>query len=196
MSPGHLYGTGRTTQSICRMRTHSCLPSDIALRTTLQPGDLGTIVYLHGVLYAQEYGFDPTFEAYVAEPLGRFVQSATERERLWIAEQAGRLVGCAAIVTATPETAQLRWFLVDPCVRGQGLGTRLLQEAVAFAQACGYRDCILWTVSALTTAAKLYQAAGFHKVEVKPGHLWGVEVVEEKYERSFCQPGEHACSSR
>ena len=159
------------------------LPDDILLHTTLQPGDLGTIVYLHGTLYAQEYGFDPTFEAYVAEPLGRFVKTATARERLWIAEAAGRIVGCVAIVTATPETAQLRWFLVDPRVRGQGLGARLLREAVDFAQTCAYRNVILWTVSALTSAARLYTAAGFHKVEQQPGHVWGVEVVEEKYER-------------
>ncbi len=76
----------------------------------------------------------------------------------------------------------LRWFLVDPSVRGAGLGKRLLQESIAFSRNCRYKTIILWTVSALTAAAHLYRAAGFRKVEEKPGRLWGVDVVEEKYE--------------
>jgi GNAT superfamily N-acetyltransferase len=154
----------------------------ITLRTHLQPGDLGTIVRMHGLLYAQESGFDPTFEAYVAGPLSEFVRAGLPRERIWLAEHEAKLVGCVAIVAASAENAQLRWFLVDPAVRGQGLGTRLLREAVLFCQEQGYRNIILWTVSALAAAARLYLAAGFTKTEEKSGRMWGVDVVEEKYE--------------
>src|SRR6266511_5451915 len=98
--------------------------TSVTIRTTLHPGDVGTIVYLHGVLYAREYGFDPTFEAYVAGPLAEFVRSGSARERLWIAERDGRIVGCVAIVASGPETAQLRWYLVDPSARGAGLGRK------------------------------------------------------------------------
>jgi ribosomal protein S18 acetylase RimI-like enzyme len=152
------------------------------LRTALRTGDLGAVVSLHGTLYAQEYGFDATFEAYVAGPLAEFVLAASPRQRLWLAERAGLLVGCAAVVAAGPDTAQLRWFLVDPAARGVGLGRRLLGEAVRFCQEQGYRTVTLWTVSALTAAARLYRAAGFRKVEEKPARRWGVEVVEERYE--------------
>jgi N-acetylglutamate synthase-like GNAT family acetyltransferase len=140
------------------------------------------VVYLHGVVYAQEYGFDHTFEAYVAGPLSNFVRSASERERLWIAERDGRIVGCIAIVAASSQVAQLRWFLVDPSARGIGVGKKLLNEAIAFCKACDYRSILLWTVSALTTAARLYRSVGFKRVEEKPGRQWGVDVVEEKYE--------------
>jgi N-acetylglutamate synthase-like GNAT family acetyltransferase len=140
------------------------------------------VVHLHGTVYARERGFDPTFEAYVAAPLAEFVRAGGPRERLWIAEREGRVVGCVAIVAVSPQTGQLRWFLVDPSARGAGLGRRLLGEAVAFGQGCGYAAIILWTESALTTAAHLYQAAGFRKTEEKPGRLWGVDLVEEKYE--------------
>lgn len=153
----------------------------ITLRTNLQPGDLGNIVRMHGLLYAKESGFDPTFEAYVAGPLSEFVRHGTARERLWLAERDGALVGCIAIVAASAQTAQLRWFLVDPAVRGHGLGTRLIHEAVAFSRWQGYQDIILWTVSALVAASRLYLAAGFAKTEEKPGQLWGMAVVEEKY---------------
>jgi ribosomal protein S18 acetylase RimI-like enzyme len=157
-------------------------PAGVELRTELRPGDLGAIVHLHGVTYARERGFDPTFEAYVAGPLAEFVRRGTARERLWVAEQGARLVGCVAIVAAAPQTAQLRWFLVEPAARGRGLGKRLLNEALAFCRACRYEDVILWTESVLTAAARLYRAAGFRKTEERPGRLWGVDLVEEKYE--------------
>jgi ribosomal protein S18 acetylase RimI-like enzyme len=154
----------------------------ITLRTDLRPGDVGSVVYLHGVLYARERGFDPTFEAYVAGPLAEFVRAASPRDRIWIAEQNDRMVGCVAIVGAAPATAQIRWFLVHPDVRRAGLGKRLLGEAIAFCQEAGYEQIILWTESALEAAARLYRGAGFEKVEEKPGRMWGVDLIEEKYE--------------
>ena len=156
--------------------------ADTTLRTELRPGDIGEIVRLHGVVYAEEYGFDPTFEAYVAEPLARFAIAASPRERLWIGERNAAIVGCVAIVAASREVAQLRWFLVDPSARGTGLGTRLLDEAIAFSRASGYGSVTLWTVSSLHAAARLYRARGFAKTEEKPGRPWGVDVIEEKYE--------------
>jgi ribosomal protein S18 acetylase RimI-like enzyme len=156
--------------------------SPVTLRTHLEPGDVGSIIQLHGILYAREHGFDPTFEAYVAAPLAEFVRAGSDRERLWLAERDGRLVGCVAVVAAGPQTAQLRWFLVDPSARGAGLGKRLLREAVAFSRHRGYARIILWTVRALEAAAHLYRSAGFRKVEEKPSRLWGVDVVEEQYE--------------
>lgn len=154
----------------------------VTLRTDLRPGDIGYIIYLHGVVYAREYGFDHTFEAYVAGPLSEFARAASVRERLWIAEWDGRIVGCVAIVASSPQVAQLRWFLVDPDARGIGVGKRLLGEAIAFSKQSGYESITLWTVSALNAAAHLYQSFGFKKVEEKPGTQWGVDVVEEKYE--------------
>ena len=154
----------------------------VTLRTELRPGDIGTVVNLHGIIYAREYGFDHTFEAYVAGPLSEFARSFTSKERIWLAERHGHIVGCIAIVASSPEVAQLRWYLVDPSARGIGLGKRLLNEAVEFCKACGYKTVTLWTVSALTAAARLYQSVGFSKVEEKPGRQWGVDVVEERYE--------------
>ena len=154
----------------------------IRIRTELRPGDIGTVIRLHGSLYAEEYGFDHTFEAYVAGPLAQFSLAHSERERMWIAERDDRILGSIAIVSFSPEIAQLRWFLVDPAARGTGLGKRLLNEAVGFCGAAGYRSIVLWTVSALTTAAHLYRSVGFERVEEKRATRWSVEVVEEKYE--------------
>lgn len=163
------------------MQPTNAAPGVISLRTEWVPGDLGSIVRLHGIIYSREYGFDPTFEAYVAGPLAEFVHRRTDRDQLWIAERGDRLVGCIAIVGTSETEAQLRWFLVDPSVRGQGLGKRLIQEAVAFCKRCGYGTVFLWTVSALTVAARLYRSFGFVKVEERPAQQWGVQVVQEKY---------------
>ena len=153
-----------------------------AVRSDLRPGDLGRVVTLHGTVYASEYGFDITFEAYVAGPLAAFALGGSPRERLWLAEDGDQLVGCAAIVAADPQVAQLRWFLVAPGARRSGLGTRLLNEAIAFSRAADYDRVMLWTVSALETAAGLYRAAGFQRCESVAAHRWGAIVTEERYE--------------
>lgn len=154
----------------------------ITIRTHWNTGDIGWIVSMHGLFHSQELGFDHTFEAYVAGPLAEFAKRSSERERIWIAEQEGRIVGCIAIVEANPKTAQLRWFLVDPCARGKGLGKRLLQEAIAFSKSKSYESIVLDTISQLTKAARLYQSAGFVKIEESPARLWGVDLVEERNE--------------
>jgi GNAT superfamily N-acetyltransferase len=88
-------------------------------------------------------------------------------------------------VAASPAVAQLRWFLVDPSVRGAGLGKRLLNEAVAFSRTAGYETIVLWTVAALTAAARLYKSVGFERVEAERAKRWGVDVIEERYELSL-----------
>lgn len=155
------------------------------MRTTLQPGDFGAIVAMHGRLYAEEYGFDTSFEPYVAAPMAEFVLRASSRECIWIEERDDRLAGCVAIVSAAPEVAQLRWFLVHPFARSTGLGGRLLREAVAFSARAGYHQVVLWTVAGLDAAQHLYRRAGFRLVESTPARRWGVDVVEEKHEMTL-----------
>jgi len=152
------------------------------IRTDLRPGDIGTIISLHGTVYAHEHGFDSTFEAYVAEPLAQFVKANSTRQQLWIAERDGHIVGCIAIVPVSETIAQLRWYLVEPNSRGLGLGRRLLDDAISFSHQSGYSHIILWTEGSLLAAARMYERTGFRKTESKPGHLWGLNVVEEKYE--------------
>jgi GNAT superfamily N-acetyltransferase len=157
----------------------------ITLDTSLQAGDVGSIIHLHGALYAGEHGYDRTFEAYVAAPLAEFVLRGSQRERIWLGREEGRIVGCVAIVAASQRQAQLRWLLVSPAARGCGLGRRLLNAAVDFAREQAYESVILWTVSALAAAAQLYRSAGFQVIERRAARQWGVDVVEECYELRF-----------
>lgn len=121
------------------------------------------------------------FEADVAVRLAEFVQARGEGDRLWIAERAGRLVGCIAVVGLSPKDAQLRWFLIDPSARGMGLGERLLHEAVEFCAERRYECVFLWTIRPRKATAEMYRAAGFEKVGEGCGEHWGVEVIEERY---------------
>jgi N-acetylglutamate synthase-like GNAT family acetyltransferase len=157
---------------------------EMIVRHDLRPGDLGKVIALHGELYAQEYGFDHRFEAYVAETMAEFGQLARPGlDRLWVAERDGRLVGSIAIIGREDGLAQLRWFLVRPDTRGSGLGRRLVDDSLAFCRAAGYRSVCLWTVNGLDAAAHLYRQAGFRKTETKPpGDLWGANLSEERYD--------------
>jgi N-acetylglutamate synthase-like GNAT family acetyltransferase len=156
------------------------------IRTDIRPGDIGYLIYLHGVVYAREYGLDYTFEGYVAAGLGEFAKSFDERkDRLWVAEEAGRIVGSIAIVGHEDGTVQLRWFLVDTEARGSGLGSRLLREALEFCRDKEFRSVFLWTLGGLEVAARLYEQAGFRRTEQKRHEIWGSIRTEERYDISL-----------
>jgi GNAT superfamily N-acetyltransferase len=157
-------------------------PAEASLRAPL-PGDMGWVVQSHGALYAAEYGYDSSFEALVAEIVANFIKSFdASRERCWIAELDGRPVGSLLLVKASDDTAKLRLLLIDPIARGQGLGARLIDEALGFARHCGYRRITLWTQSDLIAARKLYQNAGFALVGREPHRSFGQDLIGETWE--------------
>jgi GNAT superfamily N-acetyltransferase len=152
------------------------------IRHQLQPGDIGAVVRLHGTVYAVEQGWGHAFEAYVAEGLGRFAASLDPtRDRLWIAETGSDVVGSIAIVDQGDGTAQLRWFVVDPRARGQGLGGQLLAAALSFCRERRHTNVFLWTVSELHAAAHLYRRAGFELVEETRHEAWGTVNTLQTY---------------
>ena len=70
----------------------------ITIRHEFRPGDAGRLIELHGLLYSQEFGFDHTIEAYVAKPLSEFMLSQSLREKIWLVDHDGVLMGSVAIV--------------------------------------------------------------------------------------------------
>ena len=164
------------------------MEQSFSLRTDVSLDDLQAIIDLHGSIYAAEQGWNVSFKVYVAGPLIDAARGLSPRSRIWIAEHGGKLVGCIGMIEASKEAAQLRWLLVDPKARNQGLGKRLLTEALTFAREQGFDSVFLWTESSLTVAARLYAAAGFRKTEERAGWKWGAGVVEERYELSMAVP--------
>jgi DNA-binding MarR family transcriptional regulator/GNAT superfamily N-acetyltransferase len=148
-----------------------------------QPGDMGWVIHRHGALYAQEYGWDETFEALVAEIAAKFIRGLDpKRERCWIAEREGEIVGSVFLVKKSPAVAKLRLMYVEPKARGLGIGTRLLEECVRFARQAGYRKITLWTNSVLLAARHIYRKAGFRLVHEERHHSFGRDLVGETWE--------------
>ena len=164
------------------INSRNALPPDVTIRNDLKAGDIGYLIYLHGILYAQEHGWDHTFEPYVAIPMGEFSKSHTDRERIWVVEHNGSVAGSIAIVEVSQEQAQLRWLLLHPDLRGYGIGRVLVEEALQFCKECAYSSIYLWTVNGLTAATGLYKSAGFSWTEEKTHPIWGAVVTEQRFE--------------
>jgi DNA-binding MarR family transcriptional regulator/GNAT superfamily N-acetyltransferase len=150
---------------------------------THRPGDMGWVIHRHGVLYAQEYGWNEVFEAEVAEIAAHFVKHFDpQRERCWIAEKDGAIIGCIFLVRKTDRIGKLRLFLIEPSARGLGLGKRLVTECIGFARQAGYRQITLWTQSNLYAARHIYSQHGFRRVHRERHPGFGFPLMTETWE--------------
>jgi DNA-binding MarR family transcriptional regulator/GNAT superfamily N-acetyltransferase len=148
-----------------------------------QPGDMGWVVHRHGVLYAQEYGWDSQFEGVVAGIVAKFIRDYdAKRERCWIAEKDGEPVGSVFLVSRSKRIAQLRLLLVEPRARGLGIGARLVSECLRFARQVGYQKVVLWTNAGLHAARHIYERAGFRLVGEEKDHSFGHDQTFQTWE--------------
>jgi GNAT superfamily N-acetyltransferase len=158
---------------------------DIAIRTELQPGDIGYITYLHGALYSKEYNYGLSFEIYVAKGLHEFYEQYNPAtNRVWVCEHESKMIGFMLLMNRG-NAAQLRYFLILPEYRGIGLGKKLMDLYMDFLRHCRYQSSYLWTTHELYTAAHLYKKYGFQLTEEMESSTFGKPLRENKYTLSL-----------
>lgn len=156
---------------------------DITIRSELRSGDIGYIIYMHGSIYKKECGFELIFEIYVSKGLIEFYNSYDpDKDKVWICEHNGKIIGTLFIAHKENNSAQLRYFLLDPDYRGIGLGKKLMSLCMDFFYNCNYDSSYLWTAKGLDTAASLYKRYGFVLTEEIESNAFGKTVKEQKYE--------------
>jgi peptidyl-dipeptidase Dcp len=155
---------------------------EISIRTELQPGDLGYMIFMHGALYKREYNYGLQFEAYVARGLCEFHEKYDpSRSRVWLCEHESRIIG-SLLLMDRGEAAQLRYFLIEPGYRGIGLGAKLMTLYMDFLRASCYRKSYLWTTHELDSAAFLYKRFGFNLTSEKESFAFGKPLREQRYD--------------
>lgn len=145
-------------------------------------GDVGWITRRQGMLYAEEYGWDATYEALVAKILAEYViafDPATDAS--WIAERDGEILGSVFLVRGEAGVGRLRLLYVEPSARGMGLGRRLVEACIEGARARGYQTLTLWTNDVLSAARRIYQALGFQLVAEERHHSFGKELTGQTW---------------
>jgi DNA-binding MarR family transcriptional regulator/GNAT superfamily N-acetyltransferase len=157
-------------------------PARAVLIRSWRPGDIGWVVSRHGALYAEEYGWDASFEGFVAEIAAKFLRQFDAKfENCWIAELDGSPVGSIFLVKQNSRIAKLRMFIVEPQARGLGIGRRLLATCIDFARHTGYREIRLWTNDILHAARKLYEESGFRLIDTERHRSFGKDLVGQSW---------------
>ncbi len=153
-----------------------------------RPGALGFIIGEHGQYYARHWGFGAFFEAKVAAGLAEFtgrMEPSTDRFFLTV-DDAERILGSLVLDLTDPAQpegeAHLRWFILSDRARGQGLGEKLMANAMAHCDALS-RACWLTTFAGLDAARALYERHGFSLEREAEAASWGVTVREQLFRR-------------
>lgn len=148
------------------------MPDDISIRSKLRAGDLGRIIALHGEVYDVLPGFGLAFEAYVGQTIAEFVLDANTRGRIWLVERNGILIGCTAVVLRDQQVGQVRWVVVVPSARGQGIGKNLMHRAIQYCRDEDCRTMALETTDGLAASRGLYEKLGFKVASETIEELW------------------------
>jgi len=160
-------------------------PHDIQIRTELKPGDVGYVIYLHGLLYKNEYGYGIEFETYVAEGLVEFYRLYDpQKDRVWICEHDNKMVGFLLLMHRG-DAAQLRYFILQPEYRGIGLGNKLMDLYMDFLKEKKYKSTYLLTTDELLASAHLYKKFGFKLTEEKLSSAFGKPVMQQRYDQTL-----------
>jgi len=181
---GMLVNSMKTIQNLLSANyNNQMLSSQVVYQEGLKPGDVGYLIYLHGVLYARESGYTQEFEGDVVKTFYEFLEHYdTQKDKIWLATYNQQIVGCIAILSKPGNEAQLRWFLVHPVFRGTGIGKHLLSTALTYCRDQRFKNVYLLTTDVQQKAIAMYKKAGFMPTESIKMEQWGKALNEERYD--------------
>jgi DNA-binding MarR family transcriptional regulator/N-acetylglutamate synthase-like GNAT family acetyltransferase len=181
---GMLVNSMRTIENLFSAEyNNQVLSHQVIYREGLKPGDVGYLIYLHGVLYARESGYSQEFEGYVVKTFYEFLEHYdTGKDKIWLATYNEQIIGCIAILAKPDNEAQLRWFLVHPVFRGTGVGKHLLNAALYHCKEQQFGNVYLLTTDVQQKAIAMYKKAGFQPTASIEMEQWGKTLREERYD--------------
>ena len=149
--------------------------------------DAEYMIARHLRFYELEYGLtSDVWKTYVTDAVNQLVSSLPSGESCaYVLEANGVPSGCIAVAHAGEGVAQLRFFLIEPELRGAGCGNRLMEAALNFCREKQYKKVFLWTFSKLDAARHLYAKYGFQIAETHENADWGAPVLEERWEATL-----------
>jgi GNAT superfamily N-acetyltransferase len=171
-------------------RLDSIEAAGISIHRDFAAGDLGQLIYIHGVQNSADYGFNHVHEAYCAQIAVEYIlgsQKQKGRSEVWLAKQEGKVVGSIFIIERPNNQAQLRLLFVDRSMRGLGLGRWLVEESILYCKIQGFSLVYLWTVQGLDRAISLYESVGFRAVAEKSVEEWGKTSLEIRYDLNMLE---------
>ncbi|MBR4073847.1 MAG: GNAT family N-acetyltransferase, partial [Firmicutes bacterium] len=136
-------------QSMVMIRNKLSDANDVITIRPFNQSDIEYVISRHKTLYYAERHLSGTFSSYVDEIVYRFVEQFDPKtDCLKILECNGVPAGSIAIARADDDTAQLRFFMLEPEMRQRGYGNRLMNMALDFCRQKGYKKVFLLTITA------------------------------------------------
>lgn len=158
------------------------MQKDYSIRTELKEGDIISILNFHRDIYKKEYSYGIEFENYVRTGLKEFEDTYDpQSSRVWICESNNKIIG-SLILENRGDSAQLRFFLIDPEFRGMGLGKALLNNFFDFVSDYGYKSAYLWTTNEQEKAIELYSKFGFILTSEIISCRFGKKLTEKRFD--------------
>lgn len=97
----------------------------------------------------------------------------TPRSVLWVATDAGKVLGCCGIYPTEglpQQCAELVKFYLSREARGKGSGTALITQSIQSAREMGYAQLYLESLPQFDRAVSIYTRLGFHRLEEPMGN--------------------------
>ena len=127
-----------------------------------RPEDKEEVIALVTTILKKEFPADSA--AYAADDLERLVESYRPPKNLFLVAQADRrIVGTCGVKHESSQTAILRRLFVETHHRRQGIGHRLLHQALEFCRTRGFKEVVIRTSASMDQAVRLCRELGFQE---------------------------------